>query len=51
MILLEKTEGKSTMRKPNEYWRVLLKEMIKKLHRTVWTGLFSFRVGTSGGIG
>jgi len=38
------------MRKPKVYWRILLKEMIKKLHGTEWNGLFSFRVGTIGGI-
>jgi hypothetical protein len=50
MNLLEKTEGKSTMRKPNVYGRILLNDMIKKLHGTAWTGMFSFRVGESGGI-
>jgi hypothetical protein len=47
--LLGKTEGKSTVGKYNVYWRILLKQMIKKLHGTVGTGLFSFRAGTSGG--
>jgi hypothetical protein len=37
------------MGKYNVHWRILLKQMIKKLHETVGTGLFFFRAGTSGG--
>jgi hypothetical protein len=49
-ILVGKSEGKRQLGRRRRNERIILKWMLGKLGRTVWTGFIWRRIGTVGGL-
>jgi hypothetical protein len=49
MILVGNPEGKRPLGRPKRRWRIILRWILERWDRVVWTGLIWLRLGTGGG--